>query len=354
VDVDVLVEDPPHRTWRTIRGLLEAADVDEAVRSGATAAFARLAEAEARVHGTSPEDVHFHEVGALDAIADVVGTCAGFALLGVARVVTSPIATGSGRIEAAHGVLPVPAPAVLELAAGWDVVAGGPGELATPTGVALLTALARGSGPLPALRVRTTGIGAGTRDRPGRANVVRVVLGTPTAPEDGSPGGPPGEDAVLLETNVDDLDPRVWPEVLSAVMGAGALDAWLTPVLMKKGRPAHVLSVLAAPERAEDLSGLVMAHTSTLGVRRTGVVRDVLERAWQPVDVAGAGVRVKVGHRGGRVVQAMPEFTDVVALAAGLGRPVADALLLAQAAAVDAGLVPGRPWPPASPAPVEG
>ena len=337
--VDVLVDDPPHRGWGTIRELLAGADVEEGVRASALAVFARLAAAEARVHGIAEEDVHFHEVGALDSIADVVGSCAALELLGVQRVVVSPIATGSGRVPAAHGELPVPVPAVLELARGWEVLAGGAGELATPTGVALLTALGAASGPMPALRLRATGTGAGTRDRTDRANVVRVVLGT-AGTDDPTP-----ETVALLETNVDDLDPRVWPEVLAALMDAGALDAWLTPILMKKGRPAHLLSVLADRDRGADLTRLMTAQTSTLGVRRTQVDRDVLDRAWQPVDVLGGSVRVKVGHRGGEVVQAMPEFADVVELARQAGRPVLDVLSAAQTATVTAGLVPGAGWP---------
>ncbi|WP_255491527.1 MULTISPECIES: nickel pincer cofactor biosynthesis protein LarC [unclassified Actinotalea] len=343
VHVDVLVEDPPHRTWSTIRGLLAAADLPEEVRSRAGATFERLADAEGRVHGVPAAEVHFHEVGALDAIADVVGTAAGLAALGAERVVVSPVALGSGTVRAHHGVLPVPAPAVLELSRGWAVLAGGDGELATPTGLALVTALAGSSGPLPAMTVTGSGIGAGTRDTPHRANVVRVVLGdeSPAAAE--AAGAPTS--AVLLEANVDDLDPRVWPEVLTELLGRGALDAWLSPVVMKKGRPAHTLHVLSGHDGADALADVVLEHTSTLGVRRSSVQREVLERAWVPVDVQDGTVRVKVGHRDGRVLQAMPEFDDVVALAHGSGRPVAVVLAAARAAAHAAGLVAGASWP---------
>lgn len=348
VHVDVLVEDPPHRTWTTIRDLLAHAPLDPVVRDRATATFRRLADAEARVHGTDPELVHFHEVGALDAVADVVGTAAGVTALGADRVLVSPVALGSGTVRAHHGELPVPAPAVLELSRGWAVLAGGAGERATPTGMALVTALAEASSPLPPLVVTASGIGAGTRDDPHRANVVRVVVG------EAAPAGAdvPAPDAVLLEANVDDLDPRVWPEVLTALLGAGALDAWLSPVLMKKGRPAHTLHVLALPDGPagpQALADVVLGHTSTLGVRRTPVARTVLDRAWAPVDVGTGSVRVKVGHRAGRVVQAMPEFDDVVGLARAEGRPVADVLDEARAAARAARLVPGSPWPPHAP-----
>lgn len=393
VEVEVLVDDPPHRTWSTIRGLLDDADLAPPVRTAALAAFTRLADAEGRVHGVPPEDVHFHEVGALDAIADVVGSCAGVVSLGAAHVVVSPVALGSGTIEAHHGTLPVPAPAVLELARGWDVLAGGRGELATPTGLALVTALATASGPLPAMRVERTGIGAGTRDRPGRANVVRLALGTAAGPRPAQAGAHgPTEPAVVLETNVDDLDPRLWPGVLARLLAAGASDAWLTPILMKKGRPAHTLHVLADPSVADALRALVLAHTTTLGVRVSTVDRDVLDRAWVAVDVdltaAGPGpgtaaghghghphpephprgattradagasdgddggggdgsggvVRIKVGHRAGVVVQAMPEFEDVAALADAAGVPAARVLGAAHAAAEVAGLVAGAAW----------
>ncbi len=181
VDVESLGEGHPHRSWARIRTLLESADLPTTVREPALAVFARLADAEGRVHGVPPDDVAFHEVGSWDAIADIVGVCAALADVGVGRVTASPVAVGSGRVHAAHGDLPVPPPAVLELARGWQVRAGGEGELATPTGMALLRTLADDCGPLPAFEVAAIGIGAGTRDTAGRANVVRVVIGAPVA-----------------------------------------------------------------------------------------------------------------------------------------------------------------------------
>jgi uncharacterized protein (TIGR00299 family) protein len=337
LDVDVLESDPPHRHWSGIRDRLLAADLDDAVRQRALAVFTRLAEAEGAVHGIPAEDVHFHEVGSLDSIADVVGVCAALVDLGVEGLSASAVAVGSGTVRAAHGTLPVPPPAVVELARGWEVFAGGTGELATPTGIALVTTLAAGPVPLPRLVVEASGAGAGTRDPAERANVVRVVLGRSAA-------AALVQDAVLLAATVDDLDPRVWPEVLRELLAAGALDAWLTPVLMKKGRPGHVLEVLAAPERADALSDVVLRHTSTLGVRRSPVTRDVLDRDHRVVDVGGSPVRIKVGHRDGVLVQAMPEFEDVLALARARGAAAQDVLLAAHAAAVAAGLGPGAAW----------
>src|SRR5690349_4320279 len=342
VDVESTGEGHPHRSWARIRALLGSADLPAAIRDPALAVFARLADAEGRVHGIPADDVHFHEVGSWDAIADIVGVCAALVDLGVDRVTAGPVAVGSGRIRAAHGDLPVPPPAVLELARGWQVLAGGEGELATPTGTALVTTLAQGCGPLPPLEITAVGIGAGGRDVAGRANVVRVVVGTPVV------DAPTTSWMWVLETNVDDLDPRLWPTVLAALLGAGAADAWLVPILMKKGRPAHTLCVLARDPEREALRDAVFALTSTLGVREHPVSRVALERAWRSVAVPGGNVQVKVGLRAGRIVTATPEFDDAAALARTRGVPVGQVLDEATAAAGAAGLRPGARRPDAS------
>ena len=337
-DVQSRVPSHPHRSWADIRAVLGSADLPTPVRTSALDVFGRLADAEGRVHGVLPDEVHFHEVGSWDSIADIVGVCAAVADLGIARITAGPVAVGSGRVRAQHGDLPVPVPAVLELARGWQVVAGGEGELATPTGMALVRALADECGPLPPLAVVAVGTGAGGRDVPGRPNVVRVVLGTPSS-------GTPATTAMwVLESNVDDLDPRVWPTVLSALLEAGAADAWLVPVLMKKGRPAHTLCVLSRAGDRETLRDAVFALTSTLGVREIPVSRVALDRAWRAVPLRGGEVRIKVGLRGGRIVQASPEFDDVAALARARGLPVRQVLDEAVAAADAAGLRPGESW----------
>ena len=219
--------------------------------------FAALADAEARAHGIDAADVHFHEVGALDSIADVVGVCAALADLGVATVSGGEVAVGSGTVRMAHGRIAVPGPAVVELSRGWRVRSGGEGELTTPTGMALVATLSAATGgtceDLPPMSLDGSGTGAGTRDVAGRPNVTRVLLGqradaASTAASDGTP-------ATVLEANVDDLDPRLWPGVLAALVAAGAHDAWLTPILMKKGRPAHTLHVLCAPGRRRAAAG---------------------------------------------------------------------------------------------------
>jgi uncharacterized protein (TIGR00299 family) protein len=339
VDVASAREEHPHRRWREIRDRIGSAGLPAAVVDRADAVFRRLAEVEATAHGWPVDEVEFHEVGAWDSVADVVGTCAALHLLGVEEVVATSLALGSGSVRTSHGTLPVPVPAVLGLVGGWSVTSGGEGELATPTGVALVTTLATEQGPLPSLDVTATGVGAGTRDNPERPNVVRVVVGRRSGREPGS------RSMRLLEANVDDLDPRVWPAVLAALLDAGAADAWLTPILMKKGRPAHTLSVLASPDAASALRDQILTSTSTFGVRQTAVDRWALDRGWTDVAVEGRPVAVKVGHRDGVIRHATPEFEDAARVADELSRPVRDVLAAASAAATTAGLVPGADTP---------
>ena len=315
-----------HRTWATVRTLLTGAALDPPVRNGALAVFERLAVAEGRVHRVDPESVHFHEVGALDALADVVGVVAGLEHLGLDELVASPIALGSGSVRAAHGVVPVPAPAVLELLKGIPVAGGAvPAEMCTPTGAALIAARVRRYGALPPMTVLEVGVGAGGRDPEELPNVVRLVIGVPDRP--------PAPAAFVLETNVDDLDPRLWPGVLDALLAAGASDAWLAPILMKKGRPAHTLSVLCSADAVADVRSAVFATTSTIGLRMTGVHKVALERAASSVEVLGGRVGVKIARDGDRVVNVSVEFEDVAALARERGLPVKEVLRAATAAA---------------------
>jgi pyridinium-3,5-bisthiocarboxylic acid mononucleotide nickel chelatase len=295
------------------------------------------------VHGIGVDQVHFHEVGALDSIADIVGVSAALEDLGAASLSAGEVAVGSGRIMIDHGEVGVPVPAVVEMSRGWRIRAGGPGELTTPTGLALLVALAETCEDLPALRVEATGTGAGTRDPAGRANVTRVIIGqrvsTVRDRDDLEP-------AVLLEAGVDDLDPRLWPGVLNALLAGGAHDAWLVPILMKKGRPGHVLSVLSPPDRVGRLRDVIVRETSTLGVRQHPVGRFMLPREWREVSVDGVPVAVKVAHQEGVLVQVTPEFESVAAAASLLKRNQAGVLASARQAAAAAGLVEGGPRPP--------
>lgn len=317
-----IAESLHHRTWRDVRELLDRADLDTAVRDLAQRIFERLAVAEGAVHGVPADEVHFHEVGALDAIADVVGVAAGMVHLGAGTIVVSPVAVGSGTIRAAHGTLPVPPPAVAELLRGVPSYAGPPGapamELCTPTGAAVLTAVATSWGPQPPMVTETVGLGAGGRDPEGHANVLRLLVGASAA------GGTTEE--LVLEANVDDLDPRLWPSVLDALLAAGAADAWLTPILMKKGRPAHTLHVLVTPERAAAVREVVFRETTTIGLREHAVTKRALDRSHVDVVVGGQVVSVKVARLEGRVVNAQPEYDDVARAAVALGRPARDVL----------------------------
>lgn len=331
--------DRSERSWSDIRAQLEASDLDAQVREQATAVFERLATAEARVHGMPVADVHFHEVGGLDAIADVVGTCAALSHLGIREVTATPLAVGSGRVHNAHGNLPVPVPAVLELCSGWRAVAGGDGELATPTGAALITSLAVRCTWLPDMTVRASGNGAGSRDTPDRPNVVRVVIGSTSG---AASAGRTTE--VVLEANIDDLDPRLWPTILESLLGAGASDAWIQPIVMKKGRPAHTLAILAPPDRVTALRQVVFESTTTIGLREYVVRKHALDRAIVQVEVAGDVADVKVAIDDGRVVHATPEFDDVLRIARARSRPARDVLEEAVASAARAGLTPGVPF----------
>lgn len=348
--IDVIADepDPPARHLSDVIELLSADGVPQTTRDLALAAFTRLAEAEAAVHGTTVEEVHFHEVGALDSIGDIVGVAEAVRTLGVLRGSSSIVALGTGTVQTQHGLLSVPPPAVVELAKGWQVEAGGPpeaGELTTPTGMALIRALCQSVEPLPTVSLDGVGTGAGTRVRADRPGVLRVLLGSPV--DASLPEETPFE-VREISANVDDLDPRLWPAVLDRLLDAGAVDAWLTPIIMKKGRPAHTVSALAPRADVTPVVEALISHTSTIGVRIAHPShRRVLERRWYPVEVAGHPVRIKISGDGvGNIIQqATAEFTDVQALAEALGVAERVALTQAHAAAWAAGLRPGAPWP---------
>ncbi|HEX6232438.1 MAG TPA: nickel pincer cofactor biosynthesis protein LarC [Jiangellaceae bacterium] len=334
----VAPESSSHRKWTDIRELLDRAPLDPAVRNLAVAAFTRLADAEAQVHGTEPGQVHFHEVGALDAIADVVGFAAGFQSLGLDRVTASPVAVGSGSVSTSHGLLPVPAPAVVELLKDVPSQGGAAGvELATPTGAALLTSVAAGFGDQPPMRTRRQAFGAGGRELDDRPNVVRLLVGEPVGR---ASSAPTATTAVVLEANVDDLDPRIWPTVLTKLLAAGASDAWLVPILMKKGRPGQTLCVLADAEVVDRLRAVMFAETTTIGLRETTVVKRALSRTEHSVEVDGEHIRIKTATLDGVIVNAQPEYDDVAAAAEAIGRPIKQVMAAANAAIRQAGLAP--------------
>lgn len=319
----------PHRSWRSIREQLESAELDEPVRARALAVFERLAEVEGGIHGVPPDEIHFHELGSVDTLVDVVGATTLLAELGVTRLECSPLPMGRGVVRAAHGVLPLPAPATVGLLqgvaiTGVDVAA----ELVTPTGAALACTLADAWGEIPRMILRQVGYGAGTADFPERANLVRVLLGD--AWERFAKSGP---DVVLLETNLDDLMPELVPDAAESCFAAGALDVWTTPVTMKKGRPGLVLSALARPDNEAAVARVILQHTSALGVRVAPLRRYELDREQRTVEVDGHSVRVKVGLLEGAIVNLAPEHDDCAAVARVTGSPVKSVWAAALAAA---------------------
>lgn len=316
-----------HRSWSTIDAMLVAADLPDEARDGARRTFRSLAVAEAAVHGIDVDDVHFHEVGAIDAIVDIVGCWAAWWDLGAPAVTSGPIGLGVGTATMEHGTVPVPAPATLELLRGAPTVpVDAAGETATPTGAALLVTMATGWGPMPAGTVGTVGRGAGTWDPPSHANVVTAVL---FDPDRQSPAATtlPGRsvDAVVVETNVDDVTAEVLGEVISAAIELGADDAWVLPATMKKSRPGHQVRVLCSPDLVPAVRELLARETGTLGWRESPVTKHELDRSTAKVEVDGHTIGIKVGPFGAKA-----EHDDVVAAARSLDRPVrevaADAL----------------------------
>jgi uncharacterized protein (TIGR00299 family) protein len=316
--LDVCANEEQHdRRWRSIRAQLAAAELDEHVRQRALAVFARLAEVEGNVHGVPAEEVHFHELGAVDTLVEVVGAVALLEQLRVERVVCSALPLSRGFVTAAHGVLPLPAPATAALlvgapVAGTDVDA----ELVTPTGAALASTLADAFGELPPMTLERIGYGAGTADLVQRPNLTRVLLGRSADPE------PAEHEVCLLETNLDDLVPELVPDAVERCVAAGALDVWTVPAGMKKGRPGIVLSALARPEAESAVARAILEETTALGVRVTRLDRYELERHERTVEFGGGSVRVKIGRLDGRVVNVSPEHDDCAALARATGMSV--------------------------------
>ena len=294
----------PHRNLRSILELIASSGLRPAVKAGAGRIFTRLAEAEARAHGTSVDEVHFHEVGAVDAIVDVTGACIGLDLLGVDAVHCSALPVGGGFVTGAHGRMPIPGPGTAELLKGFPIVdTGVKRELVTPTGAAILTTLSASAGAMPPMTVEAVGYGAGTMDLE-TPNVIRVFLGEATRS-----GG--RETIVQIETTVDDMQPQLWETVMERLFEAGALDVYLTPVTMKKSRPGIVLTALCAPEKVTELSRVLFEESPTIGVRWTAYQRERLDRETVTLATAYGPVPFKVSRLGGRVVTATPEFEEI-------------------------------------------
>ncbi|MGI8992270.1 MAG: nickel pincer cofactor biosynthesis protein LarC [Bryobacteraceae bacterium] len=304
-----VAETQNHRHLGGILKTIDAATLPDRVKRNASDVFQRLGEAEAAVHQTSIEKVHFHEVGAADSIADIVGACLGFDLLGVDCIVSSPVNVGSGTVNTEHGVLPVPAPATASLLRNKPIYARGPAlELTTPTGAAVAVALAKEFGAMPAMSIRRIGYGAGTKDFREHANVLRVLIGEAT-------GAAEATTVAVIEANIDDLSPQILGYAVERLLAAGALDATLQPLEMKKGRPGSLLRVIAKPEDREALAQIVFNETSTLGLRIYSAERRVQARRWVDVETPQGKVRVKVSSEGAFA----PEYEDCRALALATG-----------------------------------
>jgi len=320
----------PHRGLAEIREILAASSLPEGVAERADAVFEALCAAEAEVHGVSIDEVHLHEVGAIDAVVDIVGACCGMRRLGIQAFRCSPLNVGSGQVKTAHGVLPVPAPATAHLLRGAPVYSKGPAaELVTPTGAALVAVLGGRFGPWPAMKVAAIGYGAGDHEFDELANVLRLVVGD-TIDEDDAGVSTAG--VQVIETNLDDANPQIIGALIPRLLDAGALDAFTTPVFMKKNRPGSQLTVIAPSDAVDALADLILRETTTLGLRMYPVQRRELGRHHVEVETPWGAVRVKVGMLGGEVVNWAPEFDDCERLAAQHGVAVKRIIQAASAA----------------------
>jgi pyridinium-3,5-bisthiocarboxylic acid mononucleotide nickel chelatase len=326
--IDVAIDAAVHRHDRSladIQAILEASPLDADVKERAGRIFVRLADAEARVHGSSREAVHFHEVGAVDAIVDVTGGVLGLAMLGVGAVYVSALPLGGGFVDAAHGRMPVPGPGTAELLRGFPVVdTGVRAELVTPTGAAILTTLGRPAVSLPPMVIGAVGYGAGTRDLPGTPNVLRCFVGEAV-------GEAGAETIVQLEATIDDMSPQLYEPLMDRLFDAGAVDVFLTPVVMKRSRPGTVLTALCPRDRLDGLVRVLFEESSTIGLRWTEWQRATLPREMVTLSTTYGVIQFKVSRLDGRVVTVTPEFTDVARIARDKALPVREVLDQARA-----------------------
>ena len=306
-----------HRHLKDVLEIINSSSISASAKEKAARVFQKLAEAEAKIHGTTIEAVHFHEVGAVDAIVDVVGAIVGLELLEIEAIYASKFRFGSGHTRGAHGAMPVPVPAVVEMTKGFPSERTNiPYELVTPTGAALLTALASNIGETIQLRTESTGYGAGTRDVEQVPNFLRVEIGELVA-------DPRTDFPVLLETNIDDMTPEIYGYLIDRLFEAGARDAFLTPVIMKKGRPGIQLTVLADPNKETELTELIFSETTTLGIRRLPIQRHILERRTDTVQTPYGPIRVKIADIGGKQ-RITPEYDDCARIAREQQVPILD------------------------------
>jgi pyridinium-3,5-bisthiocarboxylic acid mononucleotide nickel chelatase len=332
-----------HRSLTDILDILERSRLDSEVRKRSAAIFQKLGEAEARVHDVALEKIHFHEVGAVDAIVDIVGACIGFGVLGVDKFACSPLNVGGGTAKMAHGVLPVPAPATANLLQGKPTYSNGvQHELVTPTGAAIVSTLCDSFGPQPPMTVSAIGYGAGTVDLEGQPNVLRIMIGESAA----NTMAGYDEEVSVIEANLDDMNPQIYGYFLERALAAGALDVYTTPVHMKKNRPGTLLTVLCKPRDANALTSLIFAETTTFGVRTTSAHRRILPREHVSVSTAFGDVRLKLSRVKGRILHVSPEFEDCRKLALEKNVPlqqvINEALRCYEGSSIAAGLHSGN------------
>lgn len=325
--------DQPHRKLTDIEGMIEPAALSASVKERALKIFRRLAEAEGKLHGKPASDIHFHEVGAVDAIIDIVGACVGLEALEISELICSPLNVGGGHVEAAHGSLPVPAPATAELLQGIPIYSSGvEGELVTPTGAAIVSTITASYGPFPSFKIERIGYGAGAKEFPKHPNVARLFLGARLDAVKAEAGKPGDELVSLIEANVDDMSPQLYGYFVDQALAAGALDVTCSSVQMKKNRPGLKITVLIAPEKADALAQLLFEQTTTIGLRIYEARRKVLERDHVEVETPYGKVRIKVAKREGKVMNAAPEYEDCQRLATEKAVPLKQVLTAAQVA----------------------
>jgi hypothetical protein len=309
-----------HRHLSHIVKIIRESELADRVKERAEKIFTRLAEAEAKVHGTTPEKIHFHEVGAIDSIVDIVGACIGFELLGVERFYCSPLNVGQGTISCAHGILPVPVPATAELLKEVPVFTNRlEGELVTPTGAAIVSTLCDSFGGLPAMKIGQTGFGAGTKDFQGSANVLRVLLGELDEESISCGEEKPHGSVVVLEANIDDMNPQIFGYLQEKLFELGVLDVYSSPVQMKKNRPGTLLSVVVPDSLREAAAEMLFRETTTIGIRYYEADRMVLEREMEQIQLPGGTVGIKVSRLEGKIVNFTPEYEDCRKIAAACG-----------------------------------
>ncbi|HEY6361270.1 MAG TPA: nickel pincer cofactor biosynthesis protein LarC [Vicinamibacterales bacterium] len=324
-----------HRTLAEIHALIDGSSLSRAGKNRARELFARLAETEAAIHGMPVERVHLHEVGALDSIIDIVGAVHALATLKPGRIVASPLNVGSGSVRSSHGLYPVPAPATIRLLRDAPIYAGPQdAELVTPTGALLVTSYASDYGPVPPMRLKAVGYGAGTRDFHDAPNVLRVLIGE-------AESAARTQSVVVVEAEIDDMNPQIFGVLMDRLLAEGALDVFYTPIQMKKNRPGTLLTLISAPEARERLTATIFRETTTIGVRYREMTRECLERETVTIATPLGDVRFKIARRNGEMLNASPEFDDCARIARERDVPVKDV----QAAAMKAFLDSSRPQP---------